>query len=63
MTDHEIELRAFWREVYIATMKTSVVELAAEYADQALLDYDSRFSPVEEPTPTPLPEVDLDLLG
>jgi len=65
--DHQQDCQNFWCAAYLATLSAGFLEDAEETADQALLAYDSRFAPVEEPVVDPLPELDanagMDLLG
>jgi hypothetical protein len=63
--DHQQDCQNFWCAAYLAAVSAGFAEDASDTADRALLDYDSRFAPVEEPAPVidPLPEIELDLLG
>lgn len=49
--DHQQDCQNFWCAAYLAAVSAGYVESADGAADKALLDYDSRFAPVEEPLP------------
>lgn len=57
MTHHELLLRDFWRAAYLQAMERNFDDPAGE-ADKAMVEYDSRFAPIEEPAPAPEPQLD-----